>query len=71
MINECSIPQFQETFLCDIEIWTNKPKFRHKNMETERGIWIEVYMHWEFCVIYGLMGFMISGYVSIDLYEHK
>ena len=25
MINECSIPQFQETFLCDIEVWTNKP----------------------------------------------
>ena len=35
-------------------------------METERDIWIGVYMHWEFCVIYGVMGFMISGNGGVE-----
>ena len=56
----------QETFLRDLEIWTNKLHFRHENLETERDIWIEMYMHWEFCVIYGFMGFTISGNGGIE-----
>ena len=53
--------QCQQTIIRDIEITTNKLQFIHKNMVTERDICIEVYMRWEFCVIYGFMGFMISG----------
>jgi len=59
--NECPVRQCQETFLRRIETGTNKLQFRHKNMETERYSSIEVYMHSEFCVIYGFVGFMISG----------
>ena len=64
--NECPVRQCQQTFLHDVEMWTNKMKFRHKNMETEKDIWIEVYMHWDFCVIYGVMGFMFSGNGGVE-----
>jgi len=53
-------------FQRDIEIWTNVVQFRHKNMETESNNVIEVYMHGDFCVIYGFMGFMISGNGGIE-----
>jgi len=55
----------------DVKFWTNKVQFRHMNMETERNICVEVYMRWEFCVIYGFMGFMISGNGGIEWYEQK
>ena len=61
-----SITPCQETFLRDVEIWINKTQFRHENLETERDIWIEVYMHWEFCVMYGFMVFMNSGNGGIE-----
>ena len=51
----------QETYLHDVEIGTNKPKFRHTNMGIDRDISIGVYKHWVFCVIYGFVGFMFSG----------
>ena len=69
--NEYPIRQYQETFLRDIEIWTNKPQFRHKNIERGSDIWTEVYMHSEFYVIYGFVGFVISGYRGIEQYENK
>jgi hypothetical protein len=40
-------------------------------VETERDISIEVYMPQEFYMVYGFMGFMISGYGGIEQYEHK
>ena len=58
--------QCRETFLRDVEIWPNKLQFLHKNMEREKDIWIEVYMHSEFCVIYGFVGFMVSGNGGIE-----
>jgi len=69
--NGCQVHQCQETFLRDVEIWTNKLQFCHKNMQTEKYIWIEVCMHSEFCVIYNIMGFVISGYEGIEQYEQK
>jgi hypothetical protein len=66
MCNMCPIHQCQETFLCDTEMWTNKPQFPYQDMETGKDIWTEVYMHADFYVIYGFMGFMISGYRGIE-----
>jgi len=40
-------------------------------METQRDIWAEVYMHSELCVMYGFMGFVISGYGDVEQYGHK